>query len=78
MNDSSKKDTEILDEIKDSIPENKESNLETKVKFESDKNVETKVEVENKEKEQINELIESNNVDIPTFESIENSSNGDA
>jgi hypothetical protein len=65
----------ILDEIKDSIPEEKESHLETKVKFENDKIVETEIEVKSNEKEQINELKESNNADIPTFESIENLNN---
>tara|TARA_Y100000816_G_scaffold288261_1_gene272491 strand:+ start:3872 stop:4825 length:954 start_codon:yes stop_codon:yes gene_type:complete len=65
----------ILDEIKDSIPEEKESHLETKVKFENDKTAETEIEIKGNEKEQINELKESNNADIPTFESIENLNN---
>ena len=68
----------ILDEIKDSIPENKEIHLETKQEIQVDKTTELTVNLQGNENEQTNELKETNSADIPTFESIEKSTNENA
>ena len=62
----------ILDEINDNIPDSEKNNLETKIEIQSNENNKTKIHIEDNEMKETNELKESNNTNIPIFESIEN------